>query len=229
MIYAGFWPRFAALLLDSLIVDPVFLLVWWGGEHWRLFNLYYFLPGLAFGLFYSVYLVRRFGGTPGKRLMKVLIRKVDGSPVGYREALLRYLPEFVLGATSGIASIVAVLHLTDAEYSATSSFMERSLLVTSAQPGWAGPVTVVSSVWIWGELIVLMTNRKRRALHDFIAGTVVVRDGSDQGMQLTAPQSGLPMSVATTFNLRSGPPPAAVADPGVSFGLGRGIVIYRSL
>jgi uncharacterized RDD family membrane protein YckC len=28
---------------------------------------------------------------------------------------------------------------------------------------------------VWGEFLVLLTNRERRALHDFIAGTVVVR------------------------------------------------------
>ena len=30
-------------------------------------------------------------------------------------------------------------------------------------------------IWIWSELIVMLTNRRRRALHDFIAGTVVIR------------------------------------------------------
>jgi uncharacterized RDD family membrane protein YckC len=177
MIYAGFWPRFAALLLDFLFLSPVLALTWWGGEHSRLFTLYSFVPGLALGFFYSVYLVRRFGGTPGKRVMKVLIRKVDGSPVGYREALWRYLPEWVLGTISSIALIVAVLHLSDAEYFAAPSFMERSELVASAQPAWSRPFTVAFNVWTWGELIVLLTNKKRRALHDFIAGTVVVRDG----------------------------------------------------
>ena len=32
-----------------------------------------------------------------------------------------------------------------------------------------------SQVWLWSELVVLLLNKKRRALHDFIAGTVVVK------------------------------------------------------
>jgi uncharacterized RDD family membrane protein YckC len=176
MVYAGFWPRFAALLLDFLFYSPVLALVWWGGEHSRLFALYFFLPELALGFLYEVYLVRRFGGTPGKRVMKVLIRKVDGSPVGYREALLRYLPQWVLGTAGSFAMVVAVLHLTDGEYFAADSFAERTKLVTGSQPAWAGPVTLASNIWMWSEFVIMMTNRKRRALHDFVAGTVVVRD-----------------------------------------------------
>jgi len=30
---------------------------------------------------------------------------------------------------------------------------------------------------LWSEFVVLLTNRKRRALHDFIAGTVVILRG----------------------------------------------------
>jgi uncharacterized RDD family membrane protein YckC len=33
----------------------------------------------------------------------------------------------------------------------------------------------VSQAWLWSELVVLLLNAKRRALHDFIAGTVVIR------------------------------------------------------
>ena len=64
--YAGFWPRLAALLLDLLIVLPLSALSFWGGERYRLFELYYLVPSILFGLFWGVYLVRRFGGTPGK-------------------------------------------------------------------------------------------------------------------------------------------------------------------
>jgi uncharacterized RDD family membrane protein YckC len=31
-------------------------------------------------------------------------------------------------------------------------------------------------IWGWSEIIVLLTNEKRRALHDFLAGTVVTQE-----------------------------------------------------
>ena len=172
--YGGFWRRFAAMWLDFLVLLPLFLLVFWAGERYRLFSVYYFVPGLLVGLFFSVYLVRRFGGTPGKLMMRLRIRKVSGEPVGYREALLRYAPEFLFGLLITLALMLTVLQMTDAEYRAMS-FMERSKRLVDLAPGWFRPVQILQQVWIWGEFIVLLTNRKRRALHDFIAGTVVIR------------------------------------------------------
>jgi uncharacterized RDD family membrane protein YckC len=171
--YAGFWPRLGSLLLDLIFVLPLSALVFWASRHYRLFQVYYMIPGTLFGLFYSVYLVRRFGGTPGKLVVGIRIRKLDGDPVGYREAFLRYLPEFILALLSNIAFTFPLLHMSDAEYQSLS-FMEFSKHITELAPSWYKPVQVAQTIWFWGELIVLLTNRKRRALHDFIAGTVVV-------------------------------------------------------
>jgi uncharacterized RDD family membrane protein YckC len=183
--YAGFWLRLGALLLDFLIMLPLGVLVFFGSERFRLFDLYYLVPGTLLRLFYSVYLVQRFGGTPGKLIVGVRIRKVSGEPVGYREAFLRYLPEFVLGVLMSIAMLMSVFHLSDAEYHALS-FMDRAKRMVELAPSWYSPLQIVQNVWVWGELIVLLTNRKRRALHDFIAGTVVVQTSSTQALQATA-------------------------------------------
>jgi len=172
-------------------MSPLFLLVWWGQTHFRLFDVYYFLPGTLFGLWYGVYLVRRFGGTPGKRLMKLRIVKVGGESVTYREALLRYLPEWVMGIGTSLAGIVAVLSLTDAQYFAAATFIERGQVVTEAMPSWNGPVTIALNVWVWGEFLVMLTNKKRRAIHDFIAGTVVVKD-AQPSVPGDAPQAAHP-------------------------------------
>ena len=154
-------------------MTPLTMLTFWASQHYRLFSVYYLLPGTLFGLFYGVYLVRQYGGTPGKLLMGIRIRKADGAPVGYREALLRYFPDAILCLAMSIAWLVPLFHLTDAEYSAFT-FMERSRRMAEFAPVWSKPVQWLQMIWIWGELIVLLTNRKRRALHDFIAGTVVV-------------------------------------------------------
>ena len=169
-------------------MSPLFLLAWWGNEHSRLFELYYFIPGMLFGFFYSVYLVQRFGGTPGKRLMKVRIVKVSGDPVTYREALLRYIPEWLMTIGSSVALMIAALHLTDAQYFAVSSFIDRTQLIKSTTPVWYGPMQLALNIWIWSEFIVMLTNKKRRAIHDFIAGTVVIKD-AQQGAPRDTPQA----------------------------------------
>jgi uncharacterized RDD family membrane protein YckC len=171
--YAGFWPRLGSLLLDFLIQLPLIAITFWGIYKYRLFNLYAIVPSTLFRLFYSVYLVRRYGGTPGKLIAGISIRKPGGEPVGYREAFLRYFPEFVFGLLIIISFIISTLHMSDAEYYALS-FMDRMKRINELGPFWSKPLSIVQNIWVWGELIILLTNRKRRALHDFIAGTIVI-------------------------------------------------------
>lgn len=171
--YGGFWARFASFLLDFLVLLPLSAIVFWASQRYRLFQVYYFVPGILFGIFYGVYLVRRFGGTPGKLVMRLRIRKVSGDPVGYREAFLRYAPEFVLAMLMSVALLPSLFRMTDTEYHELS-LIERSQRLVQLAPSWFTPLQITQQIWIWGEFIVLLTNRKRRALHDFIAGTVVV-------------------------------------------------------
>ncbi len=172
--YAGFCSRFGALLLDFLVFSPIMGVTMFLSHNFRLFNFYYLIPGLFISFMYEIYLVRRFGGTPGKLLMGLRITRLDFSPVTYREAILRYAPEFVLGAASSLAIIISSLKMTDSEYlSLTMNAQIKSLTVHT--PRWYKVVGIIQNVWIWSEFIVLLTNKKRRALHDFIAGTVVIK------------------------------------------------------
>lgn len=171
--YGGFGRRLGAILIDLVIVLPFIPVFWWGDSHFRLFQIYWIIFCQLFGLICSVYLVKRFGGTPGKLLMKLSIRKVNLEPVGYQEAFLRYLPDAALNFAANLGFAVVVMHMTDAEYFSLDH-VERLKRFAELAPLWATPLKIANAVWFWGELLVLLTNKKRRALHDFIAGTVVV-------------------------------------------------------
>jgi uncharacterized RDD family membrane protein YckC len=174
MNYGGFWRRFGAYWLDVIILLPLIFVTLWLSTRSKYFYAWYFLPGSLITLWYHVYLVRRFGGTPGKLLMKLRICKVDGQSVGYKEAALRYLVLLILSSVQSIAVIISALHMTDATY-VSLGFMARSQALVAGAPSWYRPVNVALQVWIWSEFLVLLTNKKRRELHDFMAGTVVIR------------------------------------------------------
>jgi uncharacterized RDD family membrane protein YckC len=181
--YGGFWPRAAALALDALINLPLMAFVLWAGPRYRLFQIYFFIPWTALALFYDVYLVRRFGGTPGKLIMRLRVRKTTGEPVGYREAILREAPNLLLGTLATAAILPGSLAMTDAQFHALSP-RARSQQLAQLAPAWSKPFKIANSIWTYSELAVLLTNRKRRALHDFIAGTVVVYAGTpNQAME----------------------------------------------
>ena len=172
--YAGFGRRLGAMLLDTLFFLPIILVVFWLSARFRLFYAFYFVPSICISFIYSIYLVKRFGGTPGKMVAGLRIVKLDGSAIGYREAILRFLPEFAFSTAIMVGLILATFKMGDAEY-ANLAFLERSKRMTSLEPSWCGPLQTIEMIWIWSEFVVLLTNKKRRALHDFLAGTVVVR------------------------------------------------------
>lgn len=173
-IYASLWQRLGAYLLDFLVLLPIIVLSVWGGEQSRHFLAFYFLPGIIFNLWFHAYLVKRYGGTPGKLLMGIKIVKVEGGPVGYQEAMLRYSVLFVLATLGQIAGLQGHIGMTDSEYFALD-WQEKALRMQELAPSWFKSVTLLTNIWIWSEFVVMLTNKKRRAIHDFIAGTVVIR------------------------------------------------------
>lgn len=91
LVYAGFWRRGAALLLDSLILMVVngllgtmFVL---GGD--RVATIGQVVTSLA-GLVYYVYFIGNRGQTVGKMVMKIKVVGIEtGKPIGYGKAFLR--------------------------------------------------------------------------------------------------------------------------------------------
>ena len=47
---------------------------------------------------------------------------------------------------------------------------------------------MVAGIWFMLEIITMLLNEKRRALHDLIAGTVVVRTQIDAGQSAPQPE-----------------------------------------
>jgi uncharacterized RDD family membrane protein YckC len=173
--YAGFWERFGAYWLDALVLLPLAGIAYLGSEFSRLFHAVWFLPGLCIGVLFHVWLVRRFGGTPGKRLLGIRIAMVDGSPVTLRAAWIRYSVLFVLSALSSLAIVLASLKMTDAVYFSLGT-LDRVTQLAAMAPSWRLAVRVAMGCWVWGEFLTMLFNERRRAVHDYLAGTVVIHD-----------------------------------------------------
>ncbi|HEU5179868.1 MAG TPA: RDD family protein [Candidatus Polarisedimenticolia bacterium] len=171
-MYGGFWRRLASLFLDLLVLSPFVLMALWVDSFSRFSQACTLLPNLGFSIFYHVGLVQRFGGTPGKLLMRLNITKLDGTPVGWREAWLRFLPDLIFSLSIGLSMSYASFRMTEADQAL--AFVARTQRRAALAPGFA-TIQLVNNLWVWSEFLVLLTNRKRRALHDFLAGTVVVR------------------------------------------------------
>lgn len=188
--YAGFWRRLGAGLLDSLILLPVFFLLFphplnatRGGALACLLLSQLLCQG------YKIYLHAKFGQTLGKMATKIKLVKLDLAAVSWKESLIRNAPDLLLSLLFFIGAAISYSQSTDAEVVAAqiypSAFLsidiEKIKLISEAQKiihdrdPLAMIAGVLSNLWFWSEFIVLLFNKKKRAIHDFIAGTVVIR------------------------------------------------------
>ena len=91
--YAGFWRRFAAAILDGIIIAIVlvpFSMALGVGRNNGAGDSLYSLISLAISLGYPMYFIGAKGQTPGKMALSVkVIRKEDGQVPGYMKAFLR--------------------------------------------------------------------------------------------------------------------------------------------
>jgi uncharacterized RDD family membrane protein YckC len=175
MEYASFWRRFGAFWTDFIVVLPLLGVIYFFGDRYRLFQVFWLLPSTVFGVWFSVYLVARHGGTPGKILLKTRIVMLDGSQVTAKAAVIRYSVLFALSLASSIAIAVSCLNVSDDFYFSQHGYGAKATALVNLAPPWYGTVSVLTQIWVWSEFATMLFNKKRRAVHDFIAGTVVVK------------------------------------------------------
>lgn len=174
MRYAGFWSRLKSGVIDFLLFIPFVGIYFWIQDYSRIFTIIYWVPfGLLYAA-YNIYFHGRFGKTPGKMIVGVRVVRLDGTSIGFRQAIYRHGVDLILGMLATISAIMALINITDAQYYGASGFIQRSGLIEAAKPSWGGGIDFLENIWVWSELIVLLFNKKRRAIHDFIAGTVVI-------------------------------------------------------
>jgi uncharacterized RDD family membrane protein YckC len=160
--YKTFWRRFIASLIDGLLLMPIGWLdnLFISSESTRLVVEWGIVTQSAPWI-YSVLMHGYYGQTIGKMATGIKVLDVSESPISLRQAFLRDC------VTVGLTTIVLILFLAEKLF---GSFVEPTFIALLTNLiGTAG------LVWFLVETVTMLTNEKRRALHDFIAGTVVVR------------------------------------------------------
>jgi uncharacterized RDD family membrane protein YckC len=170
--YRTFWPRFWAGILDVLILMPVVLIMYWLAKHFSVpvFTFLYIAGEEgALGVAYSILLHGLYGQTLGKKWLGVKVLHVNESRLTMRQAILRDSPLILL---SGIQTALGIRYIANGgNLSGASEQVYREMPAFMVYAG---------GLWFLAEVVTMLTNEKRRALHDWIAGSVVVRVSSTQ-------------------------------------------------
>ena len=112
---------------------------------------------------YSVLMHGRYGQTVGKMACGIRVLDISERPITMRQAFLRDGVKIGLD----IATLLMISPYVLSEGGGIDSYAPGR--------GMQGAIGFAQIIWILAEILTFLTNRKRRAVHDFIADTVVVR------------------------------------------------------
>ena len=175
-VYAGFWRRFGSMVIDGFMCVPLVLLSEKYGIQSSLnFILTSYLTPILFWA-YMIFFHYKYGATIGKMVFKIKITLPDGSKIKLREAILRSSVDLVFLLFTFLALSIAFLDTElDFVFLLNEDIITRHNYLELHYPSWYVFVDVCSNIWIWSELLVLLFNDRKRAIHDYIAGTVVIK------------------------------------------------------
>lgn len=173
-LYGGFWLRLWSIFLDTLCNIPLFYLsIFIESTHVYFYVVSNFIC-LLFGIWYSIYLPKKYGGTPGKLMVGIKILKLNGDSIGWKEAILRHSIDMIFGLFGILILIYSVSEADNSIY-LSKSREDRFEYLSSFTPILSQINLWAVGIWMCSELIFLLFNERRRAVHDFIAGTVIVK------------------------------------------------------
>jgi len=175
LIYAGFIPRIIAGLVDGGIC-------WTAAKCFLFFRcnsldafLAVTLLGFVFFRLYHILFVALWGQTPGKMLARIQVTRLDGSPVGWTHAILRNSVETTLVAIIVYFEIKASFQIPAMDF-LSAMREQRDALISKLMPHDIIYVSMASKLYVYSEYVVMWMNKRKRAIHDFIGGTVVIHD-----------------------------------------------------
>lgn len=160
MKYLSLWPRFWASPVDGVVLLPIGVLQLLIIKT-QVFSLEkMMLVNFASYLIWFLYIFimhGKYGQTLGKMACKIkVVDHETEQPISYRQSLLREGIQIGIWLAFFSQQLVSKID---------SEFPPKALFFLSCLP----------LIWFIGEVVSIFSNKKRRSLHDYIAGTVVVR------------------------------------------------------
>ncbi len=174
--YCTFWRRFFAGILDCFVFFPIVVCLpinflanlFLPPDRGPFLTIMWSIISYTAAWLYSVLLHARYGQTLGKMATRVKVLDVSEERLPtLRQAFIRDIGEIIPSMLFLGYAILIVLFGRSAKPSEFTSFFGEIFFVTGIGMGAVG--------WFLVEIITMATNIKRRALHDYLAGTIVVR------------------------------------------------------
>lgn len=162
--YDNVFRRIGAAFVDLLVFMPlIFVDNYENSSFENKFAILIWLFVMAFiTTFYSIYLHYKYGQTFGKMAMGIKVVDLnENHKLTFRQAVIRSSIYIIIDVLGLIYFLILTVSLDETTVTMTESYDYFQQMA-------AGTLVLI-------EFIVILTNKKRMAIHDYIAKTVVVK------------------------------------------------------
>ncbi|MBN2613824.1 MAG: RDD family protein [Bacteroidales bacterium] len=171
-VFVGFWKRVLIKIVDSMIALAFLPLI----NTILIFSLNkrtivpIILSSFLF-IIIQIFLVTKYGGTIGKLLLRVRIINSNGEYLNVEKAILRDLPYIFI---SGLSIIPYYMVLNGINDQLEISSYKQIVFLLSIHASSFYKYYYLINLFVIVDVLTVAFNKKKRAIHDFIAGSFVV-------------------------------------------------------
>lgn len=167
---AGYLRRILAQLIDTILLWPFFKIVFTSSKaNYACSQVLY--AAIMFSYFFFMY--SRYGQTAGKMIVGIKVVQLDGSDIGVKITFKRKLIDWCIELARLGLVFCALASLTEEQFQLIP-LDERSYSIYKT----FSPLKLIMSLgglWAFIDAVTILFNEHQRAIHDYIAGTRVVK------------------------------------------------------
>jgi len=171
--FSKFGDRVEARIVDGLIFLPLIIINMILYKSLPIFCVYLFNIIYLLQLSYYVYFHYKFGATFGKHRKNLMVTQLNNDKISFFTSIIRYLPNYLYLAFSFFGNVAAIQNISNESLS-QYSFLNHFAILSNYTPPLFKFLQFLTSVWFFADIIVFLSNRNRRSLHDLIAKTKVI-------------------------------------------------------
>ncbi len=165
-VWAGFWIRLGAAVIDGLIFLPLMAL-----SFYNLMSIKEFSIQIGISLvmmIYKPFFEAQYGATLGKMVVKIKVVNSSFGAINMQQAITRYWPWLI---SSVISLFGTYLVFQESGFASADSFLEIGALRQQTSLQF---INYISSILFIALGISIAVNTKKRGIHDLTAGTYCI-------------------------------------------------------
>ncbi|MEO6734558.1 MAG: RDD family protein [Ferruginibacter sp.] len=167
-IYGSFKQRTFASLIDGLILLPLVAVDWFNKSGWK--SQLLLIATFLIALLYKIFFEYKYGATIGKKAMQLIVVNKDLLGVNLKEVLVRNVFDITWKTIFFVIDIITYRSTGFINVTSNEQFVafQKNLINVN-------PYLLVYFLVIIIEVVFILTDKKRRALHDRMGDTFVIK------------------------------------------------------